>query len=580
MKLRFGKDEWLDLEPVPLDSHVEHGIKTFALAGPMRAKSPVARAAASRAAVVASRVTTQTFQKLISPYASPSERASAGMDKVETAVFRDPAGALRVIYREVVIRYAPRTPPKQKKAVLDKFGLEVRDRNPYHDDQIIAFDPKRKYVAERMIELANELTETGEVLFAFPNFVSEFRRSLVAPQPIGAQWHLSVVAARPAWGTSQGAGIVVAVLDDGVDVDHPNLKKNIKRNPDPSEPRDLLGRDFFVGDDAPDHFDPRPKRFRSPFDQMTGNDIHGTCCAGVVAAGGTAGVFGVAPKANILPVKIFHADDLATESRVANAIRYASRFADILSCSWSGPASPDIEFALQEAGAGRGGKGCAVFCATGNDSANTVGFPARSASSIGVGASTDAEILAGYSNRGPQVSVVAPSSGGAKGIFTTDVSVAGRGFNIGNAAAGGADGLNTNSFGGTSSATPLTAGIAALVLAANPNLSRDELRSILERTAKKIGPAAAYDAQGHSNDFGFGRVDAAEAVAEALKAAVAANVTDVPTREALGKKAKKGKKAAKADKPQKKAPKKKARAKRTAKVAKKRPRGAARKRGR
>jgi subtilisin family serine protease len=314
---------------------------------------------------------------------------------------------------------------------------------------------------------------------------------------------------------------------------------------------------------------------------MAGNDIHGTCCAGVVAAGGAAGVFGVAPMASILPVKIFHADDLATESRVANAIRYASRFADILSCSWEGPASPDIEFALQEAGAGRGGKGCAVFCATGNDFASTVGFPARSASSIGVGASTDAEIRPDYSNRGPQVSVVAPSSGGTKGIFTTDVSIADRGFNIGSAAAGGADGLNTNSFGGTSSATPLTAGIAALVLAANPNLSRDELRSILERTAKKIGPASAYDAQGHSNDFGFGRVDAAEAVAEALKAAVAANVTDVPTAErALGKKAKKGKKAAKADKPQKKAPKKKARAKRTAKVAKQRPRGAARKRGR
>jgi subtilisin family serine protease len=450
-----------------------------------------------------------------------------------------------VVYREVVIRYAPQTPPKQKKTILEKFGLEVRSANPFHKDQIVAFDPKRKYVAGRMIELANELTETEEILFAFPNFVSEFRRSLVAPQPITAQWHLSVVAARRAWGTSQGAGITVAVLDDGVDVDHPNLKRNIKRNPDPSELRDVVGRDFFVGDDAPDHFDPRPKRFRSPFDEMPGNDIHGTCCAGVVAASGTARVFGVAPKARILPVKIFHADDLATESRVANAIRYASRFADILSCSWSGPASPDVEFALQEAGAGRGGKGCAVFCATGNDAANLVGFPARSASSIGVGASTDAEILADYSNRGPQVSVVAPSSGGAKGIFTTDVSVAGRGFNIGDAAAGGANGLNTNSFGGTSSATPLTAGIAALVLSANPNLSRDELRSILERTSKKIGPASAYNAQGHSNQFGFGRVDAAAAVVEALKAAVAANVTDVSaTKKTRRKKAKKSKKAA------------------------------------
>jgi subtilisin family serine protease len=575
MKLRFGKEDWLELEPVPLESHVERGVRTFALAGPMRAKSMVARAATSRAAVVANRVTTQTFEKAASPFASPAELASAGIDKVETAVFRDRAGALRVVYREVVIRFQPRLPRTQQKVLLDKFGLTVRDRNSFHDDQIVAFDPKRKYVAERMVDLANELTETEEVVFAFPNFVSEFKRGLQAPQPVAAQWHLSVVEARKAWGTTQGKGIVVAVLDDGVDVDHPNLKGNIKRKPDPDEPRDLLGRDFFVGEDAPDHFDPRPKRFRSPFDQMPGNDIHGTCCAGVVAASGTGGVFGVAPKASLLPVKIFHADDLATESRVANAIRYASRFADILSCSWSGPASPDIEFALQEAGAGRGGKGCAVFCATGNET-SPVGFPARSTSSIGVGASTDAEKLAGYSNRGPQVSVVAPSSGGAKGIFTTDVSVASRGFNIGTTAAGGADGLSTNSFGGTSSATPLTAGIAALVLAANPQLSRDELRVTLEQTAEKIGPANSYDQRGHSNDFGFGRVNAAKAVAQALTAAGAAKLAGAP----VAKKAAKKNKAAKKKAAKKQAARKKIPAKRKAKAVKKSAGAAKRKGGR
>jgi subtilisin family serine protease len=289
---------------------------------------------------------------------------------------------------------------------------------------------------------------------------------------------------------------------------------------------------------------------------MAGNDIHGTCCAGVIAAAGTANVLGIAPKARILPVKIFHADDLATESRVANAIRYASRFADILSCSWSGPASPDIEFALQEAGAGRGGKGCAIFCATGNE-ASAVGSPAKSTFSIAVGASTDQENLADYSNRGPQVSVVAPSSGGNKGIFTTDVSTANRGFNIGSVAAGGLDGQNTNDFGGTSSATPLAAGIAALMLAANPKLSRDEIRAILEQTAAKIGAKNSYDAKGHSDDFGFGRVDAAKAVAEALKAAAAAMLAGGPVK----KKAPKPKnKVAKKKISKKKSPVKKAKA--------------------
>ena len=67
----------------------------------------------------------------------------------------------------------------------------------------------------------------------------------------------------------------MAVLDDGVDIEHPNLKGRIWRNRDNTDP-DSFGRDFFIPDEHPDHFNPRPKRFRFPFDQMAGNDIHGT----------------------------------------------------------------------------------------------------------------------------------------------------------------------------------------------------------------------------------------------------------------------------------------------------------------
>lgn len=579
MKLRFGKDDWLELEPVSLDLHVQRGMRTLSLAPEVAMASPTERAAASRAAVVANRVVQQVFQKSVPAYASPAQRAAANLDKVQTAVFSDARGTLRVVYREVVVRFEPNLAEAKQKALLDKYGLQIRARNVFQSDQLIAFDPTRKYIAEKMVELANALTETDEVVFAFPNFVSEFSRGLQAPKAIAAQWHLATVSARKAWSKSQGSGIVIAVLDDGVDVDHPNLAPNIKRRPDPSEPRDRFGRDFFVGEAASDHFDPTPKRFLAPFDDMEVNDIHGTCCAGVAAASGKKGVFGIAPRASILPVKIFHASDLATESQVANAIRYASRFADILSCSWTGPASPDIRFALEEAGAGRGGKGCPVFCATGNNFRDQVGFPAQSPFSIGVGASTDQEDLADYSNRGPQVSMVAPSSGGAKGIFTTDVSNPGRGFNIGSAAAGGADGLNTNVFGGTSSATPLAAGIAALVLAANSSLSRDDVRNILQSTAEKIGPAASYDANGHSDRFGFGQVDAAAAVDAALAAAAVAKVSpdaEKPVKKAA-RKISKSKKASKKKSPKKAA--KKSGRKTAKKSAKKAVKKAARKSG-
>ena len=97
-----------------------------------------------------------------------------------------------------------------------------------------------------------------------------------------------------------------------------------------------------------------------------------------------------------------------------------------------------------------------------------MGYPARDKHAIAVGASTDQAKLADYSNVGKEIAFVAPSSGGVRGIYTTDVSIPNRGFNIGDAAAGGADGLHTNDFGGTSSATPLAAGVAALVLSLRP----------------------------------------------------------------------------------------------------------------
>jgi subtilisin family serine protease len=219
----------------------------------------------------------------------------------------------------------------------------------------------------------------------------------------------------------------------------------------------------------------------------------------------------------LLPVKIFHADDLAAESQVADAIRYATLFADILSCSWSGPRSPDIEAALADAATGRAGRGVPVFAATGNGHpiVARVGYPAASPNAIAVGASTDQDEIAHYSQRGPEVSVVAPSNGGTTAITTTDVSYPNRGFNLGIAADGGVNGLHTNSFGGTSSATPLAAGIAALMLSVDCELTRDEVKLILQKSADKIGPPGTYDANGFSPIYGYGRVNAARAVAGA-----------------------------------------------------------------
>ena len=445
-----------------------------------------------------------------------------------TATFREPvSGVLRTVYKEIMLRFKPKLTEEQRHRILGHHGFESRAINRFVKDQVVVVDGTGRRSGSDLVDIANDFASMDEVVFATPNFVSQYRRLAVAMPPV-AQWHLfnrakvahqlagEDVDARPAWQVTCGSrNVVIAILDDGVDIEHPNLASRIWRNPSKGS-KDKFGRDFFLRDDHPDHFNPRPKKFRSPYHVMDGNDIHGTCCAGVAAAAGK-GAYGIAFKCRILAVKVFHADELAPDARVADAIRYAATIADVLSCSWSGGSSPDIELAIEDAlRIGRKGKGSLMFAAAGNEYADAVGFPASADHVVAVGASTDSGGIADYSNKGPEMDLVAPSSGGAVDIFTTDVSIPGRGFNVGDASLGDKTGLHTNDFGGTSSATPLAAGVAALVIAANPKLDAGQVRDILIGTADKIGHG--YDANGHSPRFGNGRVNAGKAVAAAVRA--------------------------------------------------------------
>jgi subtilisin family serine protease len=507
------------VELTPLPTHVAEAPRTHNLRVEVaedRGRDPIATGA------LVARAARGFFQLGRRPTKTGHPAPAAGPPPV---AFRDEAaGALRVVYREIVVRFAPETPDATRRRILGERGFAVRRRNDFARDQVVVYQPERRFAGEELLEIANAWTELDEVVFATPNFVSQYWRAALPRIPV-AQWHLvnrgtggarqdEDVDAREAWRHTRGKrSIAVAVLDDGVDVEHPNLRSRIWRNPDPGA-RDRFGRDFFVPRDDPGRFDPRPKIFRFPFDQMTGNDIHGTPCAGLIAAAGRdGGAVGIAPGCRVLPVKIFHADDLAPDEHVADAMRWAARRAAILSCSWSGGYSADLHQALEDVARGRGGRGTLVFCAAGNEDGAPVGHPARDANAIAVGASTDRGEVAAYSNVGKQIAFVAPSDGGVRAIYTTDVSYPRRGFNPGDAAAGGRDGLHTNEFGGTSSSTPLAAGIAALVLSVDPTLRASEARAVLEETCDKIG--SGYDANGHSPALGHGRLNAGRAVAAA-----------------------------------------------------------------
>ncbi len=525
--MRMASGEWVELDRLPLSLEAVQGETIAHLSG-----TPTAAMATGRVMRAAQTFFEVPSRGIAKTPAAARAKSATGMAatkksatkalgnllerKTITAYMDRETQLMRILYKEIVMRFKPQTSARIRSAILRDSGLALHMRNPMIADQMILTDAALRHPGEELVRLAARLAALDEVEFAAPNFVSQFRRCAPAATvaPSAKQWHLRLIGASKAWQITRGKrAITIAVLDDGIDVEHPELRGNILRNVDPDEARDVCGRDFYLPDNDVDHFNPRPKRFRAPFEQMSGNDIHGTCCAGVAVGRGPRS-FGIAPNCRLLPVKVFHADDLASESQVADAIRYAAAFADVISCSWGGAKSPDIEFALQDARRmGRKGRGTVVVCATGNEAHARVDYPASDPNAIAVGASTDADELADYSNRGPQVCVVAPSNGGSRGIFTTDVSTPGRGFNIGDAAAGGTDGLFINDFGGTSSATPLVAGLCALMLALKPEMTADDVRAALTASAKKIGAASAYKANGHSNKFGYGRIDAAKAVA-------------------------------------------------------------------
>lgn len=514
--------EKIELEPFPTDILMHDGIPFVhtALESASASVTGAARSLFSIGLETAGRAGFQAIRRRVTRPRTPPPTC-----------FRDPkTGLVRMVYKEAVIRVRRGTSERKFSQMLKKHGYQVRSKNQLIGEQMgqqyVVFQPHPPKTGAAILEAANDWATMEDVIFATPNFVSQYRRAQ-GPPINDEQWHLQNTAryagqvhgedvgALEAWKLTAGSGnITVAVVDDGVDVDHPNLKPNIRQNPDPKEPKDICGRDYYIPDDQADHFNPRPKNFNYPYDQIGGNDIHGTACAGVIGAAGIGGgAVGVAPGCRILPVKVWHADKLAADERVADAIRYAARYADVLSCSWFGSYSSDVEMALHDSKElGRNGKGAVLVFASGN-SASTVSFPARNAEVIAVGASTDKAAFASYSNQGPEQSVVGPSSGGVRSIFTTDVSLTNRGFNPGDAARGGADGLHTNTFGGTSSATPLVAGIAALMLSVRPDFDREAVREILQSTAQKIGKG--YNAKGHSEKFGFGRVNAAAAVTEA-----------------------------------------------------------------
>jgi subtilisin family serine protease len=470
-------------------------------------------------------------------------------------VYRPAASPRTRIYltNQLTVQFAPTVVASRVRAIAHQYGLS--------ESQPLAGIPNtyiyrvNRQATENPIKIANRLMSLAEVLTAEPNVVIETARLYRPSDPLfRQQWHLTSVmgadvkpdahiAVEPAWDVTRGArSVVIAVSDDGFDLDHPDLQGPGKV----VAPLDLKSRDAV----------PLP---------MATAENHGTACAGLaIGEENQDGIVGVAPGCGFMPIRTTgFLDDQSIEGIFQWATQQG---AAVISCSWS-PAAIKFPLSLRQRNAltqaatqGRGGKGCVIVFSAGNANRPVSGtilekdWPRNAVSGetewlsgfavhpdvITVSACTSLNQKAVYSSWGKHIAVAAPSNNAHPNVAlpevgtiktgpTIAVRMPGRGMLTSDrtGSAGYSQEAYTNTFGGTSSACPVVAGVAGLVLSANPNLTAREVKQILQQTADKVIDAEAdpqlgfrygtYDTNGHSQWFGYGRVNAHHAVREAKR---------------------------------------------------------------
>lgn len=291
----------------------------------------------------------------------------------------------------------------------------------------------------------------------------------LGPDPyFSSQYDMSLINADDAWGLCNinASNLTIAIIDTGVDLDHPDLKANL-----------LAGYDFWDYDTVPED----------------GNG-HGTNVAGIAAAAlnGT-GVAGVAPTAKILPVRVLNNNGSGYISDIADGIIYSADRAQILNLSLGGTSnSATLQNAINYAATT---KGRLVVAAGGNcgdsnypyngcSSMNQTVYPAAYSNVMAVASTTSADTRSSFSNVGSYVDIAAPGSN----IYNTYY------------------GNSYTSVSGTSQAAPHVAGLAALVWAKNPGYTASQVRTRLTSTAVDLGTV------GVDTSFGAGRIDVRQAL--------------------------------------------------------------------
>lgn len=309
---------------------------------------------------------------------------------------------------------------------------------------------------------ASKLLATGQYEYVEPNW--RVYPATVPDDPLfGQQWHHVNIRSTEAWALHTGANVVLGIVDTGNDLGHPEFV-NL----------------YVPGYNARDRIRQVDGGVVTPF------DTHGTHVAGCAAAHGNngIGVAGVGWQFRVMPIRCMGANGAwpTWETLAEGAMWAVDNGARLVNMSWTGVHLP----LARDTGAYVRSKGGLLFWAAGNDSRNLSNFDWTEV--VVVGASTPGDGRAGFSAFGLAVDVFAPG----EGIFSTLP-------------------MNNGGYGqmsGTSMATPVALGVAALIWSVNPNLTNEQVEEILFETCDPIGDPMI---------FGNGRVNSFRAVLRALQ---------------------------------------------------------------
>lgn len=361
-------------------------------------------------------------------------------------------------------------------------------------------------------QLARALQAHPDIEAASPNYV---RRTMFEPSDeyYPYQWHYPQIGLPQAWDLADGSGRIVAVVDTGVVLSHPDLSGQLLAGYDFIRDPSSSGDGDGIDDDPDDPGD-------SPTPGLS--SWHGTHVAGTVAArtGDGSGVAGVARDGRVMPLRALGIGG-GTDYDIMQAIRFAAGMANdsgtvpparahVVNLSIGGPGYSSVFEAL--IGDVRD-RGVVVVAAAGNQGSTEPMYPASLDGVISVSAVDMADELTAYSNRGPDIDVAAPG-----GDASQDLDGDGFADGVLSTAADDTDGPIEPLYAfyqGTSMAAPHVAGVVALMRSANPDLTPADVDALLASGAMTtdLGPPGRDDTTGH------GRIDARAAVAAAISAA-------------------------------------------------------------